>query len=261
MDFFNYDFKDCNVELVCRVPSGCGERIHHHRPSHGIAFHTDGIKEYVFNTGKKLYVKSNDIIFLPQYSDYIVNPEQPGACYAINFTVNEPINFEPFILKMKNTKKIIDIFSHAEKNFISKNVGYMYKCRAQLYSLIYEIIHEYSSSYLPSKKERLLKPAVDYIHAFYTTEEMSIDFLASLCGIKESYLRRLFTQAYGLSPIQYINKLRLNHAKDLLSQTSYKVTDISALSGFNNQYWFCRFFKKETGLTPTEYRNNSFDNQ
>lgn len=155
----------------------------------------------------------------------------------------------------KKTAKIYDIFVSAEKAFRTKKKGYMLKCKSELYSLLYNIIGEHYSKYTPSYQEKLLTPAIKYIHNHYPDDEINISTLSQLCGIKESYFRRIFTACFGMPPIKYINNLKIARAKELLLQNEYSVEAVSELSGFNNVYYFCRFFKKNTGITPGKYKN------
>mgnify|MGYP004645383565 CR=1 FL=1 len=257
MNFFEYDFRVTDVVLACKVPAGCGDLIHNNRPSHGLAINLGGEKKYIFDGKKSFTVKKNDIIFLPKNSDYTVENLSPGDCLAINFLISKEIPAEPFVMHIKNHVKTVSLLISAEKDFREKKNGYMISCMAKLYSIISEMIHEYNLDYCFSSKRRMILPATDYIHNFYFEKEINIPYLSKICGINETYFRRIFKNCYGISPVKYINNLKLERAKEFLLQTEYSLNDVANLSGFNNLYWFCRFFKKEAGLTPTEYRNSA----
>lgn len=255
MDFFDYDFNITQLVFVCKVPAGTGDAVHNNRPSHGLAFHLGGERKYIFDNKITLTVKSNDIIFLPEESNYIVETNCPGDCYAINFKISENVIFEPLVWHTKNSLQFNDMFVSAEKAFKAKQNGYLLKCKAELYSIIYLIIKEYNIDYIGGRQRQMIAPALEYIHKTYTDGNISIEYLSMLCNMKGAYFRRIFSKCFGISPVKYINNLKLLRAKELLSQTAYRLEDIAELSGFNNIFWFCRFFKKETGLTPSDYRN------
>lgn len=254
MDFFDYDFNVTEIVLACKVPAGTGDAVHSNRASHGLALNMNGEKIYKFKSGTSLTVKANDIIFLPEHSDYVVVPEAPGDCYAINFKISERQDFKPFVMHMKSGSRISDIFISAEKAFRTKKNGYSIKCKADLYSLIYAMIYEHGLTYSPSAHKKLIAPAIEYIHNFYSEQKIGISFLAELCGIKNAYFERIFLSCYGISAIQYINRLKLERAKELLRQSDCSIKSVSEMSGFNNIYYFCRYFKKSVGLTPSEYK-------
>lgn len=89
----------------------------------------------------------------------------------------------------------------------------------------------------------------DHYHENISTKTLSEEFYLS-----ESYICRLFKKEIGTSPIEHINNLRINEAEILLKNTSENVTSIAMRLGFSDLNYFSRIFKKQTGITPREYR-------
>lgn len=260
MDFLDLAAKDLTVTravLACRVPAGGGECVHNDRPSHGLALHVGGEKCYRFSDGRALHVKKGDLIFLPEGANYIVQDIEAGECYAVNFKLLERETLSPFVFHTKSTGRYLDLFSDAERIFREMKAGYLIGVKARLYALIAMLTEEYRIGYLPQRTRARLSPALDRIHASYAEETVEIDALAALCGMKSSYFRRLFLRSLGVSPVKYINSLRLARAKQLLLESEYSVERIGEMAGFRNLCYFHRFFKKEVGMTPTEYRSDS----
>ena len=110
-----------------------------------------------------------------------------------------------------------------------------------------------SPSYVAKETTELLTPALEYIQQEFSRTKIKISDLAALCGISESYFRRIFYSSMGCSPIQYIRNLRLNCAKNLLQSGMYTVSAAAALSGFQDDCYFSREFKKSAGVSPSEY--------
>ncbi len=73
-------------------------------------------------------------------------------------------------------------------------------------------------------------------------------------GFNEKYIGRLFKSTTDVSFTQYVNRLRLNHAKNLLMSSEKSIIEVAMDSGFENVTYFNRCFKRELGLTPTEFR-------
>lgn len=69
-----------------------------------------------------------------------------------------------------------------------------------------------------------------------------------------------FTKFTGLSPIQYLNRRRLETACQLLRDTDYSVSDISSQTGFSSQSYFTQIFRKHYGITPIKYRQSHTEN-
>jgi len=71
--------------------------------------------------------------------------------------------------------------------------------------------------------------------------------------LSPAHLRRLFRQATGKAPVQYLNDLRVSEAQNLLRTGGFQVKEVARLAGFTDQYYFSRVFRKQTGLSPREY--------
>ena len=82
----------------------------------------------------------------------------------------------------------------------------------------------------------------------------TISFYAEEAGISENYLSRLVKQSTGRSVGAWIDIVRIQRAKRLLSDTTLSIIDIAASVGVDDQSYFSRLFKKETGITPSAFR-------
>lgn len=95
--------------------------------------------------------------------------------------------------------------------------------------------------------------ALAYIHRHYD-EKLTVPLLAGLEHVSPSRFRLLFREATGLSPLEYVTCLRLNHARQLLQQTDDPLAEVARAVGYSDQFYFSRVFKERTGLTPSAYR-------
>ena len=252
-EFMNYDFNIKNIVLACFVATGTGSAFHKDRPNHGLAYATGGEKIYTFSDGTILSLKENNIIYLPKNSTYTVLEKSPGDCFAINFDISENISFPPFVSETKNPSGILKYFSSANNIWEHKKTGYIMKCKADLYNVIYSMQKEHLSQYYPKNRLEIIKKAVDYIHENYTSESLKIDELSALCDITPEYFRKIFKSFYGISPIKYINNLKITRAKELLESKLYSVSEVATQSGYNELCHFSREFKKHTGFSPSEF--------
>lgn len=252
--FMNYNFNVNKIILACFVPAGTGDAYHKDRPSHGLAIHLDGEKEYVFDSGKILIVKKGDIIYLPKNSTYKVTSFEVGDCYAINFNISEEIAFEPFVIKAKNTAGFKNYFESAEKAWSQKKSGFEMKCKAELYNVLYALVEEYNLEYISKNKFEIIRPAVEFIHNNYTKMLLNVSELSMMCNITPEYFRDIFHRNFGTSPIKYINNLKITRAKELLSAGFYSVGSVAEMSGYSDISHFSREFKKATGVSPSEFK-------
>ena len=65
---------------------------------------------------------------------------------------------------------------------------------------------------------------------------------------------RIFEDITGTSPLKYRNNIRLDHAKELLSDTNSPISEIGWTVGFSSNTYFCDAFKAKVGMTPSQYR-------
>jgi AraC-like DNA-binding protein len=95
----------------------------------------------------------------------------------------------------------------------------------------------------------------NYLDANYA-ENITLDMLASLSHMNKYYMAHAFTKYIGVSPITYLLQKRIQEGKSLLESTSYSISQISDTLGFSSQSYFSQAFKKATGKTPIQYRND-----
>ena len=86
--------------------------------------------------------------------------------------------------------------------------------------------------------------------------DLPLEEMARRLGTSYSNFRRTFREHTGIGPHQYRLHLRLSHARDLLLTTELSVKEIAFRSGFEEEQYFCRFFKKTMGRTPSSYRRH-----
>ncbi|MNK28770.1 Bifunctional transcriptional activator/DNA repair enzyme AdaA [compost metagenome] len=92
-----------------------------------------------------------------------------------------------------------------------------------------------------------------YIDSHYN-ERLSLHTLADMCHGSPYHLHRTFKRITDLTPVEYIQRLRVKKAQELLSGTDYTVGEIGFLVGIPSSPYFITLFKKITGFTPAEYR-------
>ena len=106
--------------------------------------------------------------------------------------------------------------------------------------------------YHRKKSDSRVSPALEYIENNYT-ENVDIEFLSNLCYMSQAHFFRLFKSEKGFSPIEYRNMLRIERAKELLSENECSINEVAEILGFESVYYFSRFFKKCVGIPPSEY--------
>lgn len=83
--------------------------------------------------------------------------------------------------------------------------------------------------------------------------------LSQKFGYNGDYVRRIFKTDFEVTPMEYLDNLRLSQAKELLTNTPYKIEEIAELCGFCDQFYFSRFFKKHTGIPPRKFKQTHIE--
>ena len=92
-----------------------------------------------------------------------------------------------------------------------------------------------------------------YIKKHYT-EELRLDDLASIAHLNKNYLVRQFKRKFGISPINYLINIRMEHAKKFLAETNLPIKTIASNCGYTDPSFFNSYFKKHFSITPVAYR-------
>ncbi len=101
-----------------------------------------------------------------------------------------------------------------------------------------------------------IKRALGHIHAEYA-QPLTLDGLAAAAGISKYYLSREFRRLTGMTVVEYLNSLRCEKAKPLLSGGSASIEEVARSVGFSGATYFARTFKGAVGMLPSEYRREA----
>jgi len=82
--------------------------------------------------------------------------------------------------------------------------------------------------------------------------DININKVAEEVGISERYLRNLFSQYLNLSPLDYLNQIRINKAVELLRNTEMSIKEVCFQCGFQSPQYFSRIFKQQMGVSPRD---------
>ena len=188
--------------------------------------------------------------------------------YAENFSILYPeYNNESlkFIYNLHtNSERYIKIIEHSQLSNCMERIISEISNKDDDYNILYRLyfceLFIILSRHI--KNKILVKPDINnnninkilhYFHNNYS-ENFNIEDISYKEGISSRYLRVFFRKHFGMSPVEYLISLRIKKSKELMHDINLSLTNIAYESGFSNQQYFSRTFKKSTGLTPMEYR-------
>ncbi|MBQ8415931.1 MAG: AraC family transcriptional regulator [Clostridia bacterium] len=106
------------------------------------------------------------------------------------------------------------------------------------------------------KKRNMINLAISYINENYGTH-LSTKDLAEMVHLSEGYFCQLFREVTGRSAIDYLNRLRIDKAEQILEQTDVTVSEAAYCCGFEDANYFSRMFKKIKGVSPNGVRRSA----
>lgn len=259
-----------------------------------IGFQFDYPTVAIMLSGKKImHIEGKSFEFLPG-SVFIVSPDvpmtidlpgasisQPTLCLTLTINRNVILKQIEVLLKNNGSKPINKQIDYLQdhRDFLLFDEKGLYRLAQRIGDLAqernpdYERIMQIATSELiirlsqTNSCELLLKSAkvpkvsdsfskaVNYIHANYTIP-ISIDKLCSIACMSKAVLFRKFKTAFGLTPVEFILKKKIDVAKELLdAEEFYSIKYISMNCGFNSESYFNQIFKRHVGTTPQAYRN------
>ena len=210
---------------------------------------------YTDAAGKETVAEAGSLIYAPEGAEYSARFdrfESEDACtVGINFRLFDE-NMEPIVLgnEIKAYRSVP--FSALVEKIDAADKGSV-PCYAAMKSGLYDMI-----SVLGSRRNVLDGKFKVICRGIESLEggnlSMSVEEIAEMCNVSESYFRRLFKEYAGVSPVQYRMQIRISKAKDYLCRTDLNSSEIADLLLFRDASFFCRYFKAVTGMTPAQFR-------
>lgn len=217
---------------------------------HSIMFVITGSCDFFFD-GEKHRLSAGDVAYYAKGTEREAKNHECGTeLYTFDFDlfgcdrlplqkVTHLNNFDGFIPSIKNF-----FFS-----WYQKHDGYKITCSGIfmmiLSALIYPTSLETKSPHVTTMKK--------YI-AEHLSEEMTVAEIANTVSLSPAYCGTLFKKSEGTTIHEFINIMRINRAKDLLTDNVFSIAEVSASVGYNDVFYFSKKFKLLTGTSPSEYK-------
>lgn len=210
---------------------------------------------YILSGSFKIYlnnnwitVKKGDIVYLPHTLYFEREIISPIEFYYLRFYDDEAYFRYGGILNL------------TDKVYFEKTLRYILDAQDQeqpdLKSIMLESI--FCQSLIPHRNDSVdsgITQCMDYITEHYC-EDITLDNLCDIAGYSKSVLSEKFKKIYNITPFNHIIRLRLEKAKEYLTNSLFSVSEIAELCGFHCPYYFSNTFKKHFAETPTQYRKN-----
>lgn len=107
------------------------------------------------------------------------------------------------------------------------------------------------------KKQGIVQKVEEFVVQNYRNPDITLEDMAMAAGLSSNYIRRIFRDQCGYSPMDYLVNYRIETAKELLKNTSHTAKEIAEMVGYVNTKYFYSLFKKQTGQTTYEYKRST----
>ena len=222
-----------------------------------LAYVTDGQAEYTIN-GIQYRVKKGDLLCTQKESLRSAHtyPENLMKCYIVsgpvyNTSFHEiPLPF-PSLSHVGIHQDILSMYNNLDSTWVSRKPGYELKARG-LYMMILQRFFEqvYFGENEKNHNIRISK-AIKYIVEHYT-EDLSVQIVCNKVGLSAAYFGNLFKIQTGESFHQFLTRIRLNHAENMLLSGEYNINETATACGFSDPFYFSKVYKKRHGVPPSK---------
>lgn len=229
------------------------------RRNNGFLYVWEGEATFFDENLKKTVVTNGELAFLPKHKKYRMEYTAPSNTFVVvNFdlrdkNINDIALFEDIVLVAKDdeTRRIAKIMTNFELCSTSKTIETNLRRKELMYRLLATI---YAPSFSLVTRSDISEQIADGVHLLEQTylENLPITQYAEASHVSVNTFRNVFQKEFGTPPLKYRNRLRIERAKELLSESGFTVAEAAYASGFENIGYFCRYYRQITGESPGE---------
>lgn len=225
------------------------------RPSHTLVCKRSGESVYYFQE-QTLHLCQGEVLFIPEGTAYHFHKVNPGQSryVLLNFR-GELSDARPEKFRLDGLADFDHLCARLCRLRVMDTQTDRHRAMALLYELLALLSETEKTAYTQTQTLALLEPAVAYLKENLFDPALRIGALHTLCGISDTYFRKLFFARFGISPKKYVLSQRLRHAKAILEHGEYNsIAQAATLSGFDDPLYFSKVFKNAYGAPPSQHR-------
>lgn len=196
--------------------------------------------------GKRYTATPGDIYIFPANTQFQRNVLQPIRCIYFQFEPF-PIPLSPGPLETGDEERTRNTIHHLARAVAQENQELTIHFLQDLL-----LLHRYRKAE-GNQIDEIVSGCIAYFSR-NLGKKVTLEMVAKEFSLSKQGLIQKFRKHTGKTPMEYLSNLRLNHSKQLLTDTTLSIGEIALQCGFENVYYFSNHFKRATGLSPTSYR-------
>ena len=263
------DIKSLSFQLESITKSKYDSDWHstlHTHPFTELFYVVDGKGEFNIQ-GQRFPVKPNDFVIINPQVEHteLSSPDEPleyivlginGLSFSNLTPVSEGGHPFSFFNLRDEQKDILRYLNAMVQEATSQSMSYELVCHNLLEILLIKILRHQHFDLEVGKQSKATKDISfikHYLETYYH-ESIQLEALASMTHLSRFYISHSFKKEIGMSPIEYLIDIRIKESKILLRTTNYSISQVADIVGFTTPTYFSKQFRKSTGISPTDYR-------
>ena len=170
---------------------------------------------------------------------------------VIHFNASPKLPGRIRVVQVSDPEELGKRFDRVIAMWNERSAGYQYYAKALLYELFALFAEDAETE---SEAGDYLSEAKRYMEIHFSESDLTVSKLCADAFVSPANFRRRFGKRYGMAPKQYLDKIRIEHAKILLRADYYTASEIALRCGFSDAGYFCTAFRRHTGECVTAYR-------
>lgn len=206
-----------------------------------------GSFSYKIDNDDEHILSDGDVVICPPGKRFYRKMLKPTDFCMVKFNTDSAVNFCGQKIYIKDYRRF---FTNLEQlRYCGFCVDFTHKHSESHYSrdIVYQIFKQFGEIKTP------LSDITEYIDSNFN-KNITVTELAKMAGYSVVGFINLFEKFYECSPKEYILNQRMRHARELIKSTDMTVKEIAAYCGIKDEFYFSRFFKKYSGVSPSDFR-------
>jgi len=156
------------------------------------------------------------------------------------------------------SKQLLDLIGNFQREMMDYGESFPLMLEGICIQIVFQLLRDLSSDHAenkskPGKDNKYISKAIQYMQEYYSAN-ISINDICKLIYLSPCHFKRVFKDYTGQTPYHYLMMIRLDKAKELLKEKENSIEEIARLCGFVNSGHFSTVFKRNVGMSPSEYR-------
>lgn len=156
------------------------------------------------------------------------------------------------------SKQLLDLIGNFQREMMDHGESFPLMLEGICIQIVFQLLRDLSSEPAAnkskiSKDNKYINKAIQFMHEYYSAN-ISINDICKLIYLSPCHFKRVFKDYTGQTPYQYLMRIRLEKAKEILKENDDPIEEVAKMCGFVNSGHFSTVFKRNTGMSPSEYR-------